>query len=81
MKKPKKQGRLDFAQLAKAVVDAATDEAPPADGKDAAKVAAGRKGGQLGGAARAKSMSAKQRSASAKKAAKTRWARKKKQAP
>jgi hypothetical protein len=80
MKKPKKTGRLDFAQLAKAVVDAATDEAPPVDdGKDKAKVAAGRKGGEVGGDMRAQKLTPTQRSASAKMAATARWANKKKQ--
>jgi len=74
MKKPKKQGRLDFAQLAKAIVDTATDETPPVnDGKDKAAVELGRKGGLKGGKARAASMTKKQRVASAKKAAAARW--------
>jgi hypothetical protein len=46
---------------------------PPADGKDPAAVALGRKGGLKGGKARAAKMTAKQRSASAKKAALARW--------
>jgi len=74
MKKPKKKGRLDFAQLAKAVVDAATDESPPADdGKDRAAVELGRKGGRKGGPARAKKLTKEQRSAIAKRAAAARW--------
>jgi hypothetical protein len=75
MKKPKKQGRLDFAQLAKAVVDAATDEGPPPvdDGKDKAAVELGRKGGLKGGKARAAKLSKKRRSEIARKAVKTRW--------
>jgi hypothetical protein len=44
--------------------------------KNPAAVALGRKGGLVGGKARAESMTKKQRSASAKKAAKARWARK-----
>jgi hypothetical protein len=44
--------------------------------KNPAAVALGRKGGLVGGKARAESMTAKQRRASAKKAAKARWARK-----
>ncbi len=48
--------------------DAKTD-----DGKDPAAVALGRKGGLKGGKARAKSLTAKQRSEIAKKAARGRW--------
>jgi hypothetical protein len=65
----------DKNQLAKSIVDMATGTAPkpsPAD-KDPAAVALGRKGGLKGGKARAKAMTPKQRSASAKKAAKARW--------
>jgi len=57
------------------IVQALSGELPPAppdDGKDPAAVALGRKGGQ----ARAKSMSKKKRSESAKKAAKARWGKK-----
>lgn len=46
---------------------------PPADGKDPAAVALGRKGGLKGGKARAASMTKKQRSESARKAARARW--------
>ena len=78
MKKPKKQGRLDFAQLAKAVVDAATDESPPVDdGKDPAAVARGRLGGQKGGIARAAKLGQEKRKQIAKRAAATRWAKRK----
>jgi hypothetical protein len=45
------------------------DDAVPDDGKNKAAQALGK----LGGAARAKSMTAKERTAIAKKAAKTRW--------
>ena len=51
--------------------------APPADGKDPAAVALGRKGGLKGGPARAKAMTKKERTASAKKAAAARWGKKK----
>jgi hypothetical protein len=55
------------------------EEAPepiPADsGKDPAAVALGRKGGLKGGAARAKSLSAKRRKEIAQKAAKKRWSK------
>ncbi len=42
-------------------------------GKDAKKVASGLKGGSKGGHARAKKLTAKKRSAIARKAVKTRW--------
>jgi hypothetical protein len=65
----------DTNQLAKLVTDIAThsisiDDVP---GKNPAAVALGRLGGLKGGKARAESLSAKQRSDIAKKAAKTRW--------
>jgi hypothetical protein len=65
----------DPAQLAKLMVDIATgqveDRAPTPEerGKDPAAVAMGKKGG----AARAKSMSAKRRAEIARRAAKKRW--------
>ena len=45
-------------------------------GRDAKKVAAGLRGGSKGGHARAKNLSAKKRSAIAKKAVKARWGKK-----
>jgi hypothetical protein len=64
----------DKNQLAKSIVDLAIGEMPDADaGKDPAAVALGRKGGLKGGKARAANMTAKQRSESAKKAARARW--------
>ena len=45
------------------------------EGKDAKKVASGLRGGSKGGHARAKNLTAKKRSAIAKKAAKARWSR------
>jgi hypothetical protein len=70
-KKPK--AKPDLNTLAARIVAEATGQAPktpdPDAGKDPAGVALGRKGG----AARAKSLSKKQRSASAKKAAAARW--------
>ena len=66
----------DPLQLAKLIGDIATGqtrESDPDAGKDPAAVALGRKGGLKGGAARAKKLSAEQRSAIAKKAAKERW--------
>lgn len=68
----------DVNQLAKLVADIATGQAelPKTDeGKDPAAVALGRRGGLKGGKARAASMTAKQRSAVARKAAAARWNR------
>lgn len=62
-----------------AVIQAISGEpAPetPADGKDPAAVALGRKGGLKGGKARAASMTKAQRTAAAKKAAAARWGKK-----
>jgi hypothetical protein len=50
-------------------------EPDPDEGKDPAAVALGRKGGLKGGKARAAKMTKKQRSESAKKAARARWKR------
>jgi len=76
MPKRSSTGRLDLSQLTKAIVDQATDEEskqpePPA--KNPAAVALGRLGGIKGGAARAKKLTAEQRSEISKKAAATRW--------
>lgn len=74
MTKPKRP--RDPNQLAKLIVGIATGEVvepKPDDGKDPAAVALGRKGGLKGGAARAKKLTAEERSEIAKKAAKTRW--------
>ena len=49
---------------------------PEDAGKDPAAVALGRKGGLVGGKARAAAMTKKQRVASAKKAAAARWGKK-----
>jgi hypothetical protein len=69
--------RLDLAQLAKRIVDEATGQADktpaPSEGKDPLAVELGRRGGLKGGKARAASMTKKQRSESAKKAARARW--------
>jgi hypothetical protein len=72
----------DPNQLAKFIVDMATGESSAADappeleGKNPAAVALGRMGGLKGGKARAKALSAKQRSEIAKKAAAKRWGKK-----
>lgn len=76
-KKPKRP--RDTNQLAKMIADIATgqiQDKDPNDGKDPAAVALGRKGGLKGGKARAKKLTATQRSAIAKKAAKSRWKKK-----
>jgi len=69
----------DLNQWAKTMVDLATGQAPPdaspGEPKNAAAVAAGKLGGAKGGPARAAKLTAKQRSQSAKKAAKARWSR------
>ena len=66
----------DPNQLAKLVVDLATEEAQendPNSGKDPAAVALGRRGGLKGGQARANKLSAKQLSSIGKKGAAARW--------
>lgn len=65
----------DLNRLAAAIVeDAIGDEAENlAEEKDPAAVALGRKGGLKGGKARAASMTAAERSAAARRAAKARW--------
>jgi hypothetical protein len=75
----RKKRPRDANQLAKSIVDIATgeveDRVPTLEeqGKDPAAVSLGRKGGLKGGRARAEKMSALERSAIAKKAAKVRW--------
>jgi hypothetical protein len=65
----------DPSQLAKWIVDQATGQLPePQTNKNSAAVALGRLGGLKGGRARADKLSAKKRSAIAKKAAEKRWA-------
>ncbi len=65
--------------MAKALVDQGTDPADkgtdPYEGKNPAAVELGRLGGQKGGKARAASLTAKERSAIARRAAKARWSR------
>jgi hypothetical protein len=69
----------DPAQLAKLMIDIASGEVddrepePSLDGKDAAAVSLGRRGGRKGGKARAAKLTAEQRTAIAKNAAKARW--------
>ncbi|VTR97879.1 Uncharacterized protein OS=mine drainage metagenome GN=CARN2_3110 PE=4 SV=1 [Gemmata massiliana] len=78
-KKPaaKPKTKLDLNQLAARIVAEATgaaEKTPDRDvGKDPSAVARGAVGGLKGGKARAKSMTKKQRTASAKKASAARW--------
>ncbi len=69
----------DTNKKAKSVVDLATgnEDVLNADGKNAAAVALGRKGGLVGGKARAERLTAKRRKEIAKKAAAARWGHKK----
>lgn len=67
----------DTNQLAKALVDQATDPDDqgddPYEGKNPAAVELGRLGGKKGGKARAEKLTAEERSEIARKAAKARW--------
>lgn len=67
----------DTNQLAASIVAKATGTAEPElnpdEGKDAAAVALGRKGGLKGGKARAERMTPEERSEAARKAAQARW--------
>lgn len=67
----------DPNQLAKRIAEIATGEATDRvlteDGRDAAAVALGRRGGLKGGRARANSLSPEERSRIAAKAARARW--------
>jgi hypothetical protein len=73
--------KLDFTGTAAKVVSQAigadlfTQEplSDPNEGKDPLAVERGRKGGEVGGKARAEKLSAKRRKQIAKKAAKSRW--------
>jgi hypothetical protein len=67
----------DLNRLASAIVQEATGEAPeePPSDKNPHAVALGRLGGQKGGIARAKKLTAEQRREIARKAAAARWSR------
>ncbi len=75
----------DLNRLAAAIVGDATGDEPASvvdlaanePGKDPAAVELGRRGGKVGGKARADRMSAEERSKAARKAAQARWAKKK----
>lgn len=72
----RKRRPADLNSLAASIVADSTEEdktEPEDDGKDPAAVALGRKGGLKGGKARAKKLSAEQRSEIARKAARARW--------
>lgn len=73
----------DVNRIAASIVRQATGEEPKAKepAKNPAAVALGRLGGLKGGAARARSLTAKRRSAIAKKAAAARWNAKAKKKP
>ena len=78
MKKPKRP--RDPNQLAKSIVDLAIGDVTEIlsdNGKNPHAVALGRLGGLKGGKARAVSLSARERSSIAKRAARKRWAGKK----
>ncbi len=79
MKKPKPPKNADFAQLARAVVEAATNETD--DPPESAAIVRGRLGGLKGGNARAQTLTKAQRLEIAKKAAAKRWGDKKKRRP
>ena len=65
----------DPNEFARSILDTIIAKHDPESitGKDAKKVASGLRGGSKGGHSRAKSLTAKKRSAIAKKAAKARW--------
>jgi hypothetical protein len=66
--------RADFAQIALKVVEQATgDVLKPAEGKNPHAQALSALGASKGGKARAEKLSARRRTAIAKKAAKSRW--------
>lgn len=74
---PKRSSKpRDLNKLAASIVGEATSEESPPDpdeGKDPHAVALGRKGGRKGGKARAEKLTAEQRSAIARRAARARW--------
>ena len=72
-KRSSSRKRLDANQLAARVVADATGSTPRKRRKNPAAVALGRKGGLKGGRARADSLSPKERSEIARRAAAARW--------
>ena len=76
MPKRSSTGRLDLNQLAKRIINKATGETPPCEpepDKNKAAQELERLGGLKGGAARAKKLTAEERSEIVKKAADARW--------
>jgi hypothetical protein len=73
-KRSRKRPR-DINSLAAFIVKATTEESPVATAppKSAAAVELGRKGGKIGGKARAANMTPEERTEAAKKAAEARW--------
>ncbi len=72
----RKHRPADLNSLAASIVADSVDEdknVPADDGKDPAAVALGRKGGRIGGPARAQTLSPERRSEIAQKAARARW--------
>lgn len=72
-KHPKHPPHADLSQLAKSIVDTATNETD--DAPETAAQKRGRLGGPKGAKARAEKLTADERSAIAKKAADARWAK------
>lgn len=70
-KRPRDPNQL--AHLIAAIATREVQDARPDEGKDPSAIERGRKGGKKGGKARAESLTAKERSAIAKQAAKARW--------
>jgi hypothetical protein len=64
---------MDLNRLAAKIVRESTDPTARDDGKDPEAVARGRKGGQRGGAERAKRLTPERRSEIARAAARARW--------
>jgi hypothetical protein len=78
MPKRSRRGRSpDLNRRAWEIVQEATGQAPPPpdEAKNPAAVALGRLGGKKGGKARAESLTPRQRSISARKAARARWSK------
>lgn len=69
--------KRDFTQIAKAMIDKVTGNAPPEkqDTRNPNAVALSKLGASKGGKIRAKKLSAKKRKEIARKAAKARWSR------
>ena len=74
---PKRAKGGDLNQIAASIVERTTNKSEALSEKNPAAVALGRLGGLNGGKARAESLTAQKRKAIARKAAKTRWAKKK----